>query len=152
VLRLSKLIDRSCIKLDMKALRKKDAISELLDILKDNGKIEKTELLLADICEREKSASTGIGLGVAIPHKIVKGLEKTVIAFGRKKEGINFDSIDGKPAFLFFLILGREGSTGYHLRLLSKLARLLHDPDFRDLLYKANSPDDIIAALSREDD
>jgi len=152
LLKLSRILDKNCIKLDMSAVRKRDAISELLEVLKDSGKIDNTEPLLNDICEREKSASTGIGYGIAIPHKIVDGLEKTIIAFGRKKEGINFDSIDGKPATLFFLILGKEGSTGSHLRLLSKLARLLHDPGFRESLYSAESAEDIINAFAGEDD
>ncbi len=152
MLKLSRMLDKECIKLEMSAVRKRDAISELLEVLKDNGKIDDTIPLLNDICEREKSASTGIGYGIAIPHKIVDGLEKTIIAFGRKKEGINFDSIDGKPVSLFFLILGKEGSTGSHLRLLSKLARLLHDPDFRESLSSAQSAEDIINAFAREDD
>ena len=92
----------------MSAVRKRDAISELLEVLKDNGKIDNTEPLLNDICEREKSASTGIGYGIAIPHKIVDGLEKTIIAFGRKKEGSILIPLTGNRQPSFSLYWGKK--------------------------------------------
>ncbi len=154
MLELSRILDRQCVRLELSASRKKEAIAELIDMVKKAGKIKNinTDSLLKDMLSREKISSTGIGSGVAIPHKLVEGLDKTVMAFGRKKEGINFDSIDGKPATLFFLILGKEGSSSNHLRLLSRLARLLHDPVFRDSLENAQNPDDVIDAIARQEE
>ena len=102
--------------------------------------------------EREKSSSTGIGNGVAIPHKLISGIDETVMAFGRKSSGINFDSIDGKPSELCFLILGQEGKSTKHLRILSKLARLLHNSDFRSILADTMSPEKIIEAIKQQED
>ncbi len=152
LIHLSEIIDVESVKLDMVAVRKKDAIAELLEVLENSGKIDDKEEILKDLIEREKSSSTGIGDGIAIPHKLVAGLKKTVMVFGRKKEGIGFDSIDGKPVYLFFLILGREGSCTKHLRILSKLARLLHAPAFRQMLLDAETAEEIIDAVKAQDD
>jgi mannitol/fructose-specific phosphotransferase system IIA component (Ntr-type) len=84
---------------------------------------------------------------VAIPHKIVPGLQNTIIAFGRKQRGIPFDAIDGSPVSLIFLILGKEGSEAFHLRLLSKLARLLQQEPFREALIRSESTDQILSVL-----
>ena len=149
MIKLSKLLNENCIELDLKANKKKDVIEELLSILKQNGKTGNIDIpsLLEEMMEREKSSSTGIGNGVAIPHKLISGIDETVMAFGRKSSGINFDSIDGKPAELFFLILGQEGKSTKHLRILSKLARLLHNSSFRAILSGTKSPEEIIEAV-----
>ncbi len=154
MIKLSNLIDENCINLELGATRKKDAIEELLAVLEKAGKTGSidTDGVLKDIMEREKSSSTGIGDGVAIPHKMVEGFDRTVMAFGRKKQGINFDSIDGKPATLFFLILGQEGGSSKHLRILSKLARLMHDPEFRKTLQNASSASEIVGAFKKQED
>ena len=154
MIRLSRLLNENCIELDLKANRKKDVIEELLTILKEKGKAENLDIpsVRDDIMEREKSSSTGIGSGVAIPHKMLSGIEETVMAFGRKTGGINFDSIDGKPAELFFLILGQEGKSTKHLRILSKLARILHNSDFKSVLLNASSPEEIIEAVRQQED
>jgi len=154
LIKLSKLLDENCIELDLKANKKKDVIEELLSILKQNGKTGNIDIpsLLEEMMEREKSSSTGIGNGVAIPHKLISGIDETVMAFGRKSSGINFDSIDGKPAELFFLILGQEGKSTKHLRILSKLARLLHNSSFRAILSGTKSPEEIIEAVKQQED
>jgi len=154
MIKISNILDEECIKLEMTASKKKDAVDELLEMLKSAGKInhiDKDELL-RDMLSREKVSSTGIGDGIAIPHKLITGLENTIIAFGRKRSGINFDSIDGRPASLFFLILGKEGSSANHLRLLSKLARLLHNPDFRETLSTAQTPLEVINAVKKQEE
>ena len=154
MIRLSKLLNENCIELDLKANKKKDVIEELLTILRNNGKTGNIDIpsVLDEMMEREKSSSTGIGNGVAIPHKLIPGIEDTVMAFGRKSSGINFDSIDGKPAELFFLILGQEGKSTKHLRILSKLSRLLHNSDFRSILSETVSPQEIIEAVKQQED
>ncbi len=154
MIRLSKLLDENCIELNLKSCRKRDVIEELLGIIKKSGKAGSMEIkpVLEEIMEREKSSSTGIGDGVAIPHKLISGIDETVMAFGRKTDGVNFDSIDGKPAEIFFLILGQEGKNTRHLRILSKLARLLHDSSFRKILAESSSPDEIIEAVKKQED
>lgn len=145
MVRISELLQPSCIKLELEASKKKDVIRELLNLLSVQGHLppSQVEQVWQELLEREKASSTGIGSGIAIPHKIIHGFSSTVMAFGRKKKGIPFDSIDGQPVNLVFLILGKEGSESFHLRLLSKLARLLQQPAFRESLLNAETPEEI---------
>lgn len=151
MVRITEFLQPSCIKLELESYKKKDALLELLNVLQSQGVIDETQKdhIWKDLLEREKLSSTGIGAGVAIPHKIVPGLQNTVIAFGRKQKGILFDAIDGQPVTLFFLILGKEGSEAFHLRLLSKLARLLQQGLFREALIHSDSPDQIVSILHK---
>lgn len=151
MLRITEFLQPSWIKLELNSHKKKDVLLELLTLFQNEGLIDEPQKdqILKDLLEREKVSSTGIGSGVAIPHKIVPGLKTTVIALGRKKKGIPFDSIDGLPVTLAFLILGKEGSEAFHLRLLSKLARLLQQESFREELSRSESPDQIISILHR---
>lgn len=152
MIKLSQILDPYCIKLSMNAHRKKEAIEELVTVLYEAGKIDEVKPLVKELLAREKMASTGIGEGIAIPHKLIKGLDDTLMVFGRKKEGIHFDSLDNKPVNLFFLILGPEGHNNDHLRLLSKLARILHDPHFRGVLQDAKRPEDVISAIRKQEE
>lgn len=95
--------------------------------------------------DRESLGSTGIGEGAAIPHGKVPGLDRLVTVFARSRAGVQFQSLDGKPAHLFFLILAPENSAGLHLKALARVSRLLKDARFRGAL--AAAPD--AAALSR---
>lgn len=149
MVRITDFLQPSCIKLELDANKKKDALLELLNILQNQNMIDESqkEHIWKDLLEREKASSTGIGSGVAIPHKIVPGLQNTIIAFGRKQKGVPFDAIDGQPVTLLFLILGKEGSEAFHLRLLSKLARLLQQAPFREALLRSESPDQILSVL-----
>ena len=95
--------------------------------------------------------STGIGYGVAIPHGKLKKLDCLVVVFGRSVVGIDFQSLDSKPAHLFFLILAPEDSTAAHLKILARISKLLKDPSFRKKLLTAPSSDDIFNAIAEEE-
>lgn len=148
---LSKILNRRCIKLEMQATKKQDAIEELVEILVQAGKVANAEELVEEVLAQEKQISTGIGDGVAIPHIMTKQVKKTIMAFGRKKEGVPFDALDHQPVYLFFLILGPQGKPHLHLQLLSRLSRLLHDYTFKKNLLEAQSPDEILEALRRKE-
>ncbi len=102
--------------------------------------------------ERERLGSTGIGSGVAIPHGKMPGAKKIVACFGRSLTGVDFQSQDGEPAFLFFALIAPENAAGMHLKVLAKLSRLLKDRSFRDHLMNAKTVDEIFDILSKEDD
>jgi fructose-specific phosphotransferase system IIA component len=148
----SKLLDPACIDLNLKGKKKKEVVEELIDLLVRSGKLQNGKDIAEEVLEREKITSTAIGKGVAIPHKLIRGISQTLIAFGRKNEGVNFDAIDKAPVSLFFLLLGPEGHTGEHLKLLSKLARYLHDDGFIRALKEAKNPEDIIQVFRLEED
>lgn len=107
--------------------------------------------LLDTLLEREKLGSTGIGDGVAIPHGKVPGLDRLLAVVGRSRAGVQFHSLDGKPAHLFFLVMAPEQSAGMHLKALARISRLLKDARFRRSLLEARDADDLRRILQEED-
>jgi len=108
--------------------------------------------LTAILMDREGLGSTGIGEGVAIPHGKIPGIDRLVAVFGRSPAGVQFASLDGKPARLFFLILAPENSAGMHLKALARISRLLKDQRFRGRLLAAEGAEGLSQVLREEDD
>jgi len=131
---------------------KKGVLEELVSVLVENTRLKDKERALQVLLERERLGSTGIGDGVAIPHGKLEGIEGIICSFGRSREGINFQSIDDKPANLFFLLLAPEDSAGDHLKALARLSRLLKDTRFRKRLMEANSKEEIYSIITEEDE
>ena len=137
---------------ELKAKTKREVLVELATIF-TRGKIKfDPEAMLRVLMEREKLGSTGIGDGIAIPHGKLAGLEEMVIAFGRSREGVDFEAMDGKPAHLFFLLMAPEDSAGQHLKALAKISRMLKDATFRKYLLAAKTHDNLYQALVEKDD
>ncbi len=141
----------SCVLSDLKGTNKKDVISELVGTLKNAGLIEDEEKAVHVVLEREKLGSTGIGDGVAIPHGKLKEMRDIVCAFGRSKQGIDFDAVDKKPSHIFFLLLAPENSASQHLMMLSRISKLLRDPSFRKGLVETGNAADLYARVIEED-
>lgn len=145
------LIDPQCIKLELKSRKKKELVKEMVDLLFQAGKIKEKEKVEESMMEREKKGSSGIGEGVAIPHIMSSKVSQTLMAFGQSKKGINFASIDGKPIYLVFLLVGPASDAMLHLKILAKLCRFLHNSLFKQALLKANSREEIIQAFTEEE-
>lgn len=148
---LSEILDERSIELDLKSRRKKELIEELVAVLGRSMPVADPRRLADELLERERLTSTGIGHGLAIPHRLVPGFPRAALAFGRKAGGVPFDAIDRQPVSLFFLILGPAGSQAEHLPLLSRLSRLLHDSEFRRALEQARSPAEVLAAFREKE-
>ncbi len=137
---------------DLKSTTKKDVIQELVDLLVKAGAVEKkirpklVEVLLA----REALGSTAIGQGIAIPHGKCEHVEELTAALGVSKAGVEFDSLDGDPAHIFFLLVAPIDSAGPHLKALARISRLLKDKYFRDGLQGAQDAKEILAILQQE--
>ena len=108
--------------------------------------------LTAILMDREGLGSTGIGEGVAIPHGKIPGIDRLVAVFGRSPAGVQFASLDGKPARLFFLILAPENSAGMHLKALARISRLLKDQRFRERLLTAEGTEGLSQVLREADE
>jgi len=108
--------------------------------------------LTAILMDREGLGSTGIGEGVAIPHGKIPGIDRLVAVFGRSPAGVQFASLDGKPARLFFLILAPENSAGMHLKALARISRLLKDQRFRARLLSAEGAEGLSQVLREADE
>jgi len=104
------------------------------------------------LMDRERLGSTGIGMGIGIPHGKLKDLDTLVMGFGLSRKGVDYDSLDGRPTHLFFMLITPESSTGLHLKALARIARLLKNETFKEMLFRAKTPDDIIAVIRAEDE
>lgn len=109
------------------------------------------EVLAKVLLERERLASTAIGEGVAIPHGKLDAVGKLVACVGRAPEGVDFDSMDGRPTHLFFVLVAPENSTGVHLKALARISRLFKDPEFRTRLMQAKDAQDMYRVIADED-
>lgn len=148
---LSDILDASCISTRLKEKRKPDVIRELVEILQLAGKIEDADAVTAKVLERESLTTTGIGGGIAIPHGMSADTPEMVMAFGRHPKGVKFDAVDRKPVKLFFLIVGPEGARNEQLRILSKISRYLHDPNFKNGLLRAESPEEVVQLFAERE-
>ncbi|MGA7104007.1 MAG: PTS sugar transporter subunit IIA, partial [Candidatus Deferrimicrobiaceae bacterium] len=136
---------------NLRADTKEGVLRELSEVIAKFVPKLSTDSLAAILMERESLGSTGIGDGVAIPHGKVAGIDRLVAAFGRSRNGVQFHSLDGKPAHLFFLIMAPENSAGMHLKALARISRLLKDERFRRSLLEAADVNELRTLLNEED-
>ncbi|MFQ5586019.1 MAG: PTS sugar transporter subunit IIA [Thermodesulfobacteriota bacterium] len=150
-MRLEDFISHDLIIPSLTAQDKRGVLDEMVSDLA--GKIEglNRENLLELLLDREKLGSTGIGYGVAIPHARLDGLEHTVVSFGRSMKGIDFQSMDDKPAHLFFLIFAPGGATTVHIKVLARISQLLKDAAFRDRLMRAATREELYRIIVESD-
>jgi PTS system nitrogen regulatory IIA component len=137
---------------ELKGRNKKQVLEELIDAVKLNKPHIDRDRFMKVLLERERLGSTGIGDGIAIPHGKMSGISDLVLSFGRSSEGIDFESMDGKPVHLFFLLVAPEACAGVHLRVLAKIARLLKNGTVRKRLAKVDNRDDIFSIIQQEDE
>lgn len=136
----------------LRAGDKEGVLVELTENLVATQRVKNSREAVQVLLEREKLGSTGIGEGIAIPHGKLKELEAVVAVFGRSPDGVEFDSMDGAPAQLFFLLMAPEDSASAHLKALARISRLLKDRAFREELLHADSQDDLFEIIAREDE
>lgn len=150
-MRLLDFLARERIVPDLRATDKRGVLEELAEVLGPVGSAATTEQVVEVLLERERLGSTGIGEGVAIPHGKLDGLDRVVMAFGRSRAGVDFESLDGAPVHLVFLLLSPAAAAGLHLMALARVARLLKSHSFRDALLKADRLDDLFDGIAAED-
>lgn len=136
---------------EIAATDKRGVLLEFAGLLKDKGRVGNAEELVRILSERESLGSTGIGDGVAIPHGKLELLRDMIIAFGRSSKGIDFQSIDRKPAHLFFLLVTPADKPGEHLKALARVSRILKNPVLRDQLRNAPSRSELQRLICEED-
>jgi nitrogen PTS system EIIA component len=136
---------------ELHAHDKSEVIKELANHLAGNVSGVDRESLARVLMERERLASTAIGEGVAIPHGKLDAVGKLVACVGRAVGGVDFDSMDGRPTHLFFVLVAPENSTGVHLKALARISRLFKDPEFRTRLMQAKDAPEIYRVIADED-
>jgi mannitol/fructose-specific phosphotransferase system IIA component (Ntr-type) len=134
---------------DLKGKRKIEIIEELLELMKDLKLITDYELAMHDILAREGYLSTGLENGLAIPHAKTQGIENLSMVFGVKKDGVDFETLDGKPAHLIFLVLSPVDTSGPHIQALALISRNLKEAANRDKLKKAKTAAEIAGIFAK---
>lgn len=151
-MKLSDILTENDIIPDLKAKDKKGVLEELAEaIINHEPGLDKGSLVRV-LLERERLGSTGIGDGVAIPHGKFHGISHPIISFGRSRSGLDFDSMDGEPVFLFFLLVAPENSASIHLKALAKIARILKNSSFRKDLLEVPTRKEIYQTIIQNDD
>ncbi|MBN2656717.1 MAG: PTS sugar transporter subunit IIA [Spirochaetales bacterium] len=145
---LFEAIDEKTVKIPLKSKYKDKVIVELLNILKDAGKLKDIKTAHKAILDREELSSTGLGGGIAIPHAKIPGIEELTVAVGLSPDGIDFDSLDGQPSTIFFLILAAPDQTGPHLQALTEIANISRDSAFCEKVLRAGSAAEVVGLFN----
>ncbi len=138
-MKITEILNKETLAVRVKAKNKEESLKILVDIAAKSGKIIDLEKALQEVFAREEVMSTGVGEGIALPHAKTNAVESQIAACITLEEPIDFDSLDGEPVNILFLLLGREDNVGAHLRMLSKISRLMNNDSFKAQLISANS-------------
>lgn len=150
-MKIMDFLNKKAITANLKATDKEGVIRELVDLLAAADEIKNKEELVKALLTRESLGSTGIGQGIGIPHAKSANVKNLVAAFGLSQKGVNFDSLDGEPVYIFFLLIAPEESAGPHLKALARISRMLKDKYFRELLKKSKDEKEILRIVQEED-
>lgn len=150
-MKILEVMSKEAILDDLKSQNKKGILEELVVPLASSTGLNSEDLVRV-LMERERLGSTGIGDGIGIPHGKIKDLESLVLGFGLSRNGINFESIDGEPTHIFFVLITPEDSTGLHLKLLARISRILKNDHFKERLLNAADRDELFEIIKQEDE
>lgn len=152
-MKISEMLSPNAVNVDLKSSDKDGIIEELVGLLVASGDIKSGNKgeIIDKLREREALGSTGIGKGVGIPHAKSSKTKKMISAFGISKGGVDFKSLDGAPAYIFFLLVAPGDTPGPHLKALAKISRLLDDKFVRERLRAASSSADALRIMKEEE-
>ena len=149
-MKLVEILSPDMVLSELKAADKDSAIREMSAFIASERGLRGDEVMRT-LLERERLGSTGIGEGVAIPHGKLGSVGEIVACLGRAPAGVDFDSMDGQPTYLFFVLVAPESSTGAHLKALARISRVFKDPEFRRRLMAASDADTMYQVVADED-
>ena len=127
-------------------------LNALIDLIAKSDKVININKVREAVFEREKIMTTGVGKGFAVPHGKTDAVTDIVAAFAITKKPIDYDSLDGEPVRLIFLLVGRDNMVGPHIKLLSRISKLMNDNNFRDKLINAKDPKEVVELFKIEED
>ena len=150
-MKISDILEEKLVMTNLEKTTKEEVINAMIDVLSQSSKVLEKEKVRAAIFEREKIMSTGVGNGFAIPHGKTDGVSDVVAAFGVTAQPIDYQSLDEKPVRLIFLLVGRDNMVGPHIKLLSRISRLMNKEEFRNKLMEIKTPKEVIEAFRQEE-
>jgi PTS system fructose-specific IIA component len=145
---INDVLSEKLIDLDMHVKDKNDVIDKMAEMFYKNGIVKSKEDYLKDVFKREKLGTTGVGMGIAIPHGKSKSVLKTAVAIAKLHKPIDWDSSDSTPTKMVFMLAVPEGKNSIHIKLLSQLASLLMDDNFREKLFNVKEKSDILKCIN----
>lgn len=145
---LKKLLGKENIFLDLKSSSKEDIIKEMIDRLVVSGKIKDRDAALEAVLTREEKMSTGMENGIAIPHGKTDSVDNLITAVALKKEGVDFDSMDGQVSKIFIMTVSPLSRSGPHIQFLAEVSKLLKEPEAREMLIAARTVEEVIRVFS----
>jgi fructose PTS system EIIBC or EIIC component len=151
-MKLHELLKKEFVIADLKGNSKEDVINELIDLYKNDNRITDIEKVRDSVLEREKIMSTGVGKGFAIPHGKTNYVNEILAAFGKTKSPIDYQALDGQPVHLVFLLVGKDNMVSTHIKLLSRISRMMNKEEFRNMLLEAESSEDIVNIFKDEEE
>ncbi len=151
-MKVSELLNPGVIISDLKGNKKEEVINELIDLFREDTRVEDVEKVRSAVLDREKIMSTGVGKGFAIPHGKTNSITDIIAAFGKTKNPIDYEALDNQPVHLVFLLVGKENLVSKHIKLLSRISRMMNKDDFRNRLLDAGSAEEILAIFHKEEE
>jgi mannitol/fructose-specific phosphotransferase system IIA component (Ntr-type) len=150
-MKISDILTEQTIMVNLDAADKTEAINRMVDLANNSGKVLNLERVRECVFDREKLVSTGVGKGFAIPHGKTNEISDVVAAFGITKTPIDFDSIDSEPVRFIFLLVGKDSLLNVHIKLLSRISRIMNKDEFRGKLLLAKNPADVLKLFQEEE-
>ncbi len=150
-MKVSDLLNTKFVLTELNSNKKEDVINELLDLFINDSRVLDLDKVRNAVLDREQIMSTGVGKGFAIPHGKTSAVTDIIGAFVKTSKAIDYDSLDGKPVNLIFLLVGKDTLVSSHIKLLSRISRLMNKDDFRERLLEANNQEEIINLFIEEE-
>ena len=151
-MKLHDLLKKEYIIADLKGNTKEEVINELIDLYKNDDRVTDIEKVRESVLEREKIMSTGVGKSFAIPHGKTNYVKEILAAFGKTKRPIDYQALDGQPVHLVFLLIGKDNLVSTHIKLLSRISRMMNKEEFRNKLLEAATDEEIVNIFKEEEE
>ncbi|MBU2445993.1 MAG: PTS sugar transporter subunit IIA [Bacteroidetes bacterium] len=150
-MKISELLNENNVLLDLEAIDKYEIINALVEVVSKSNKVLDRDKVKNCVLEREKVLSTGVGKGFAVPHGKTDAVTEIVVAFAITKNPVDYEALDDQPVRLVFLIIGRDSLVSSHIKLLSRISRLMNNEDFRESLLNSNSVSEVLDHFKKEE-
>ncbi len=150
-MKVSELLNNNFIISDLKGNGKEEVINELIDLFRNDPRVDDLEKVREAVLEREKIMSTGVGKGFAIPHGKTNYVNEILGAFGKTEKPIDYQSLDNQPVQLVFLLVGKDNLVSTHIKLLSRISRMMNKDEFRKALLEAKNNEEILELFKKEE-
>lgn len=151
-MKVTDILKKDFIISELRGKEKEEVINELIDLFKNDKRVNDIEKVRNAVLEREKIMSTGVGKGFAIPHGKTDAINEIIAAFGKTDSPIDYQALDNKPVNLVFLLIGKDNLVSTHIKLLSRISRMMNKDEFREGLLKTKSSEEIFDLFKKEEE